>query len=105
MAHRIFSDRDGVLWEVWDVYPGWADRRQGMERRELSRAHGADRRAQLGQRIGVRAELASGWLCFRGAGEKRRLAPIPTDWDGLDDAQLALMVSTLPSMPDQSRRL
>lgn len=92
-------------WEVWDVYPGWADRRQGVERREAARTvtGGGDRRALLGKRIGVRAELASGWLCFRGGGEKRRLAPIPEGWELFDDARLSEIVHGLPSMPDQSR--
>lgn len=92
-----------MLWEVWDVYPGWADRRQGADRREAARIKTGDRRALLGKRIGVRSELAAGWLCFRATGEKRRLAPIPDGWEEFDEARLAEIVLSLPSSPDHSR--
>ncbi|HEY4130791.1 MAG TPA: hypothetical protein VGM50_09240 [Gemmatimonadaceae bacterium] len=105
MAHRTFTDGDGVSWEVWDVFPGWADRRHGEDRREESRGVRAERRMLLGKRIGVRAELAHGWLCFRGAGEKRRIAPIPDGWEDFDEAKLSAIVRTLPPTPDQSSRV
>jgi len=101
----MFTDRDGVSWEVWDVFPGWADRRRGEDRREESRGTRAERRVLLGKLIGVRAELADGWLCFRGAGEKRRIAPIPSGWEAFDDAKLCEIVRTLPATPDQSTRV
>jgi hypothetical protein len=105
VAHRTFTDRDGVQWEVWNVFPGWADRRRGDDRRDGARRARAERRVLLGQRIGVRAELADGWLCFRGGGEKRRVAPIPDGWEDFDDSKLSELVKSLPSTPDQSRRV
>lgn len=62
MAHRKvkFGDAD---WDVWDVRP------------EL-RAH------SLG------TELRDGWLCFQCGAERRRLTPIPEDWDKLADGEL-----------------
>jgi hypothetical protein len=103
VAHRTFTDLDGVDWEVWDVYPGWADRRHGNDRRDADRAARRDRRALLGKRIGVRAELAEGWLCFRGGGEKRRVVPIPRGWEELDAAELSRLAHSAPASPDQSR--
>jgi hypothetical protein len=103
VAHRIFVDQHGVSWEVWDVLPGWADRRRSDDRRETPRVRKAERRALLGKRIGVRAELADGWLCFRGGGEKRRVAPIPDGWEGFDDAKLVQLMHSVPAQPDQTR--
>jgi len=105
VAHRTFRDSDGVDWEVWDVFPGWADRRHGDDRRDAPRPRRGDRRALLGKRIGVRAELASGWLCFRGGGEKRRVAPIPERWEELDDAGLSALARSAPASPDHSRNV
>jgi hypothetical protein len=32
--------------------------------------------------------MASGWLCFESGEERRRLYPVPEDWESLDDRQL-----------------
>jgi len=53
-----------------------AEKRTGVERRA---GHGKNARAP------VAAEFAYGWLCFETVGEKRRLAPVPGDWDRADD--------------------
>jgi hypothetical protein len=105
VAHRSFTDRDGVSWEVRDVLPSWADRRHGADRRELPRARRLERRALLGKRIGVRAELSEGWLCFRGAGEKHRVAPIPEGWESFDDTRLTELMRSVPAQPDHSRKV
>jgi hypothetical protein len=61
--HRAFTDPDGVEWKVWEVHPSSVD-------------HAANK---LGGRVAP--DLQNGWLCFESdAGEKRRLAPIPLDW-------------------------
>ncbi len=97
MSHRVFVDRLGLPWEVWDVIPGIAERRAGIERRDLTREVD-DRREQSGAWIGVRHEFAEGWLCFQNGAEKRRLAPIPRDWERLaDDDLLRLMDSAKPA--------
>ena len=33
--------------------------------------------------------MASGWLCFESNGEKRRLAPVPENWNRADEIELA----------------
>lgn len=97
MAHRTFFDSHGLPWEVWDVVPGIAERRAGIERREGDRAF-LDRRSSNGHWIGVRHEFVEGWLCFQNGIEKRRLAPIPANWDRLsDDELLHLMQSAQPA--------
>lgn len=97
MSHRTFTDRLGLPWEVWDVIPGVAERRAGIERRDSARVV-YDRRDGGGPWIGVRRELAAGWLCFQNGVEKRRLAPIPVDWERLTDAGLLdLMESATPA--------
>ena len=69
MAHRRFVDRSGREWEVWSVNPTKAG-----------------------------PEMAKGWLCFESAGEKRRLAPFPRSWEGLDDRDLpTLLAAATPS--------
>ena len=37
----------------------------------------------------VASEYSSGWLCFEGGGEKRRLAPVPDGWEQAGPATLA----------------
>jgi hypothetical protein len=99
MGHRTFVDRDGVTWQVWDVYPQLAERRHGPRRANPS-ALGVDRRDQRALadrrrrhevRVPVRAGYEHGWLAFDSAAGSRRLAPIPPNWDALpDDTLIAL---------------
>ena len=96
MAYRTFADSRGVTWEVWDVVPGRLmlsarDHRAGADRRAPQsephppadeRRKGMDRRASLAPR------LRHGWLAFRGGEERRRLAPIPPDWEQATEEEL-----------------
>jgi hypothetical protein len=100
VSHRTFSDAAGKSWEVWDVIPGWANRRDEYDRRSKSRDE--DRRGADNRWIGVHAELAHGWLCFSAGGEKRRLAPIPDGWENFSDQRLGELVSDA-SAAGQSR--
>lgn len=79
---RTFHDRDGVQWRVWRVepqHPLYRDRRrsEGEAGRE-----GEERR---------RGDIQQGWLCFEGGGERRRLYPIPAEWEGCSDTRLELL--------------
>ena len=49
------------------------------------RRGGLDRRLESISRNPVAPEFSYGWLCFETKGEKRRLAPVPEDWDRADD--------------------
>lgn len=64
MALREFTDPSGRHWRVWDTYP---------DKPHL-----------------VRSGYKEGWLSFEtDDGQKRRLAPFPPDWLGLEDDALA----------------
>ena len=67
MALRTFTTRDGVTWNVWNVVP--------------TLSHNA-RKLTLG------TGMTEGWLCFEGGGTKRRIVPVPADWEEWSDDQL-----------------
>lgn len=46
------------------------------------------RRAERDGRLDPLHPLAHGWLLFKSEGQKRRLAPIPIDWDLCQSEQL-----------------
>ena len=96
MAHRQFTDPDGVEWTVYDVVPR-ADERRRHDRRDLAQGagdenderRGDDRRATGGARP---VRLTRGWLCFESSRERRRLQPIPEKWEHSTDADLAALL-------------
>ena len=69
------------------VHPSSTERR-GIERRThvenavylIEQRLVGDRRRVVGTRGAIASEYNNGWLCFTRAGERRRLAPIPTNW-------------------------
>lgn len=96
MTHKTFKDKQGRIWDVWQVHPSAAERRYVQRRvSDTVRSDEVERRTGLDRRTGepldtrspspVAAEFAYGWLCFETAGEKRRLAPVPEGWDRADD--------------------
>ncbi|MEO8624491.1 MAG: hypothetical protein ABI625_25645 [bacterium] len=86
MGYRIFRDSRGTEWQTWDVVPRLEERRVNERRSRLAapahseRRSPTDRRILAGFRSVLTAGLGSGWLCFEAPDEKRRLTPIPTDW-------------------------
>jgi hypothetical protein len=64
VAVRSFHDPEGREWSVWDVIPS--------------------RKSDLF----LPATMADGWLCFEAAHEKRRLHPVGTEWEAMDEAAL-----------------
>jgi hypothetical protein len=94
MAYRIFRDSHGTEWQTWDVTPSLSDRRSSERRMRVlqpphteRRSH-SERRVHAGSRPALITRFDSGWLCFEAEEEKRRLAPIPTDWPGCDVVRL-----------------
>jgi len=70
MAYREYLDSDGRSWRVWSTVPSAG-----------SRLHGG---------------FGQGWLTFEctsagNATVRRRLAPIPKDWESAPNEQLELM--------------
>lgn len=94
MTHRQFKDRQGKIWDVWQVHPSAAERRFVQRRvKNEDRSDSLERRSGKERRVGARKrprasiaeEFTYGWLCFECSDEKRRLAPVPEGWDRADD--------------------
>jgi hypothetical protein len=86
MAYRIFTDSNGTEWQSWDVLPKGAERRLADRRHSTERVNFADRRKAERRQLQGRwtlltSGLKDGWLCFESSAERRRLTPIPTDWE------------------------
>lgn len=87
MPYRTFADAQGKIWDIWDVRPERLERRSADRRGEDSNWDGPERRIAPDRRQGLEPRprlmhpLAEGWLVFKSDDEKRRLAPIPPDWD------------------------
>ena len=97
MAHRIFRDARGNVWEAWEVHPSSFERRLIADRRAVPRTT-MDRRQRIEHRVRPKPGLSQGWLVFANREEKRRLAPIPSGWDERSDAEMAsLLESATPS--------
>ncbi|MBA3970120.1 MAG: hypothetical protein H0X52_08465 [Gemmatimonadetes bacterium] len=71
MALRTFTDLADVEWQVWDVRPLY----RGM----------------------ANTDLEGGWLVFQSPTEKRRLRPIPPDWESCPPERLYLLSRVAPS--------
>ena len=65
---REFTDRHGKRWRVWDVTP-------------TVRPPGAPSGDTTAASPFPTIEFSDGWLCFETSDEKRRLAPIPVEWE------------------------
>ena len=74
MAHRQFIDSAGQTWDVWDVHPTTASR--ALNQLYPHQAPAAETPCHA-----VAPGLADGWLCFGLGAERRRLAPVPADWE------------------------
>jgi hypothetical protein len=70
MASRTFTAPDGTPWQAWSVIPGDHSDWPTHARNQLPGA------------------LAGGWLAFECLNEKRRLSPIPPDWEDGSEADL-----------------
>lgn len=70
---REFTDRNGQRWRVWDVTPS--------VRPFTPTAPDASPGASPGPSPFPTFEFSDGWLCFETTNEKRRLAPIPAEWE------------------------
>ena len=100
VSYRTFLDSTGKRWEVWLVTPAAAERRKadrrassggGAYQGKLDRRRIPERRANPFRRtLAVASEYSRGWLCFEAEGEKKRLAPVPKDWDEAGPDRLSM---------------
>lgn len=94
MGYRVFRDSRGTEWQTWDVVPRMGDRRVSERRTRAAEPpqselrSRSDRRSGKGQRGVLTPALNEGWLCFETTDEKRRLAPIPHDWQRCAEQRL-----------------
>jgi len=96
MPIRRLTDTNGATWEVYAVpAPKLSDSRSAdLAGRKTE--EGADIPAI--PRSPVNARLADGWLCFEGVSERRRLGPVPENWEGMSASQLEeLLHVAIPS--------
>ena len=89
---RTFVDGDGREWQVWKVTP---ESRLFIERRRTNRRRTAadvapeeEQREELDRR---RGDIQQGWLCFGCDTERRRLYPVPPEWESCSDERLDLL--------------
>lgn len=68
MAYREFTDAEGTPWRAWDVT--------------------STRLGEVAAPNAFVAVLRGGWVVFESPSEKRRLSPIPPDWDSLREHEL-----------------
>ena len=88
MAHRMFTDRDGRSWEVWEVIPAFPERRAAK-----TKSVPRERRSRSETRLNLPIELQHGWLAFQSKHERRMLAPPAEGWVTMTDAQLGELLA------------
>lgn len=104
MAHRDYTDSEGVTWQVWEVIPQSVERRKLRERRVADR-DGFDRRTRHELRLRTAGADVDGWLVFESVVEKKRLRPIPVLWHQASDVELESMCARADRAARTSRRL
>jgi len=80
-THRFFDDGRGVRWDVWAVYP----------------------EARPSPLSALPGTFPTGWLVFESVGEKRRLSPIPSDWQSLPADELERLCTQAEVAPRRTR--
>jgi hypothetical protein len=99
LALRTFITPEGRPCNVWEVSADSLSNRyqpaRMYERRGQDILHyrgperrNQERRKNAGRLLTTLRDFAGGWLAFECGGEKRRLVPIPPNWDDLPDESL-----------------
>jgi len=89
MALRAFVGPDGREWQVWDTRPTTPApnvRSPGAS----STARPFDTGSEFGR---VSKKREGGWLTFTAETERRRLSPIPDEWEQADETALRALLA------------
>jgi len=81
MGLREFEDATGRSWRVWDTYPSTPTGNDDTALVKFMKRQPGDQGVQP---LGVRSHLAAGWLTFGSGDERKRIAPVPADWQTCD---------------------
>ena len=87
MPLREFADSLGQVWQAWDTRPSAVGHVTKGES-AFTRFVASTAKREGREPTTVREQYAEGWLTFSLANARRRVAPIPTGWDGADDIAL-----------------
>lgn len=99
MPLREFADSLGRVWQAWDTHPsGIGHLTKGDSAFTRFVASTAKREGR--ERTTVREQYAEGWLTFRLADARRRLAPIPDGWEHADDSVLRRYLDSAIEAPE-----
>ncbi len=102
MAYREFKDQWGTEWKAWETVPTGVERRGTTTPPSDTPKFDAGRRKRENSaevRLKMRPGWEGGWLSFESAKEKRRLVPLPADWDKATDEQLNTWLTESKSFP------
>ncbi len=70
-----FVDSNGVTWRVWNTVPS--------------------------SRTALNGEFENGWLTFESETGRKRLAPVPPNWDAAPPDRLELMCRAAADVPQR----
>lgn len=99
MSPRRIVDETGTTWELWEVDPAQV---------QLWETHATAMRLPATEDTALPApvsgEFRGGWLAARNGQERRRIAPVPTDWLFMADSQLRQLIERADPRPDVDLR-
>ena len=82
MALRGFVGDDGQEWQVWDTRPAVTSPNVEPTTVEV-----------VGELPRLSKKREGGWLTFTAATNRRRLSPIPEDWETADETRLRALLA------------
>lgn len=92
IVYREFGDSNGTRWRVWEVVPP-AKTDEVLSRLPTAAPQNAS--AEIIERRNVqnerRALWTKGWLLFESVSQRKRLIPIPSNWNVATEAELDAM--------------
>lgn len=89
MALRGFVGDDGQEWQVWDTRPTVTSPNVDASAASSPTAPSAD----IADFARISKKREGGWLTFTTPRERRRLSPIPVDWESADEASLRALLA------------